>query len=544
MKKIIWLLALVVLGVIFIGGCGFIGKFQIAPNSNLYAPRYGNLECKNTGGYSEIEVAMYKCDKADCGGTYSGFVDFGTTADSKYTYVSYNWCPDKFGQFPCKTKIKAACPIFGSLQRRVEVKINDGSWQPVQTEYMILAGQEDKYMVRCNEASITGSWDGGTVRREFSNSPTVWSVEPVLAVYKTDPTGMTKSGKVSGSEPFCSLISTDSETLKALQPINDIKIESIQGIEFLNLGDTKDIVVGWDSTAIIGNIDPLGMYNGKDVYCVAGTGLYEINSVGTYGGSTYYIQGNQVLNFQSSGGCCGTETGECSGGYVCENYKCVQKAVTCTEGQCNQWQKGTTITLDDEQIISNEPYLVTVSCDINSCLHTTKKKVGCTKEYCDNFDTAADDYYCPTDHSACLKVSVKQPCPDGKCCEERNLDYTPGSCISGLQCCKETTYSLIGSCQESCAAPPLNCDDPKNIDVQECQKCVIKESEKIIEGVRPKECCELNGGTWVMKSGLFGATKENYCKMTPTWIIAVIVISVAFLFVLLIAWLIIWAKSR
>lgn len=460
------------------GDAPYIPEYPANPYSRVFEKVKGYMKCEYTDAFTSWSQHEY-------------FVKHKRTLPFYEYWEAWIDCPVETGTQGCQVKIDYFKCDGGT--NRVWKPRGSSVWQSYpggMTNYIfgVPAGSNNKYVLGCANGGASLIYKPYYSRRF-----------PEKAIYVYDGTGRVQSGRLYGSGPDCKLVSVDAAKLKNLQPSS-----KPLGIEQLGLGDTVDLTVGWQEVPGFGNINPLGQYDGQDVVCKAYTGIYRADKIGTVGGIVYYKQGSQLVSYSGQNSmCCMHEDSQCAGGYKCEGYKCVVKPVTCSEGQCNSWQRGTTLYVDKEIEESGKFFLETATCDSNACIQTTKKEVRCTRAYCSRMFPEGG-YYC-SHFEGCVKLpDVKKQCPDGQCCKEGHSEYKVQNCPSGQECCIEMVSNdpLRGECQSTCAdIPKEDCYNDVDDDGDglvddrdpDCQVCVV---DGVDLKLAPRQCCGVRGGRW------------------------------------------------
>jgi len=421
-----------------------------------FAPRWGQVECKNTGG----TVA------------YSDNVAFSNTNDQSSVYVN---CPYAIGSAKCTVDISNfKCPTDQSYDK--EMQIGSGSWVPFDDNFDIHSGETPRISLRCKSSyreypccTKRGLTYWGNCASTCTSSYAM--TYPERKIY-FNAHGYAKSGWLDGTSN-CKLISTASEKLKDMQEDGESLIEGVSSITY---GVTKNVIVSWQKDPIVGNKIT---YSGKDAVCKPYDAIYEIDSFQTEGGRTYYRQGTILKSYVGSNSlCCSTD--ECAGNYVCEDNQCIPGAeAECELGECLQIQAGTIVK---EQCIEETTdgvtsyYLEKWSCAWDAtankyCMsRSAKDQVQCCRITCDKLTTPDQNYYCDYE-TGCVKVGILEPCPPGSCCFAGG-NYEPYDACSaaGKECCTEAfpDDQYIGKCQEDCTLVPDG--DGEEEEKSVCQK--------------------------------------------------------------------------
>ncbi len=502
--------------------------YPTAANSKIFSPIYGRVLCTNTG----LPMFIYE---------QGSFVETSNTAFSgmslfDYEGSNYHWvyCPAEYGE-NCQieiTNFKCDYPNVEGIEKIYQVGLNSETQSFNNQLIAIPPGKNEYIEIGCALAD-TG-WAG--ISYDYSIKPTTSTAEYTvrtrqMKIELQDPNGRTKFGFLEGTEG-CRLSSIDSNVLK------DIQIQGqseIKGISRLELGQDYNIVLGWveESGA---NINPLGKFQNYDyVSCKPYTGIYSLKMVATEGGKSYFVQDDLLTSYSEANSmCCGDD--QCSGGYVCEDYFCVEEPKICEFGECNP-----NFFDERQECVENYNsgnmnfYLVTTKCGSDGCIQKTSKEVECCSEYCKN--AYGPDYYC--DYSAgCIYIETLDPCPEGFCCLE-GFSHEPKACPSDMTCCigqNDGGNGLdLGICKPACS-PTFDeiCFDGKDNDGDG----IIDESDCIIDcGATPdaEACREGEGGISIFLvvfsiigsalGVILGLKWTN--EIEKTWIKVIITIGVA-----------------
>jgi hypothetical protein len=526
-KGVVVILLLIVAIVGLVSGVFyFTSQSNIQPTDRVFGKVYGYLKCEYTGlstGWSNgVEFLPEPTSKC-------------ALVDNKYS-IYYHWveCPSYAGDKGCDLKFDyVECAEYG-YQPMVRFG-NSGLWQ-IYTDNLIKnvkAGDNALVQFGCGKGFMgnppsqpdCGAVFGATMKYKPLYLWRFYS----QAIYKYTE-GFAPQGKLSGSEPRCSLMSGEAEEFKKTQVASE---DSIAGLQNLQLGETKSIIVGWREDPAFGNVNPLGQYGGNDVACKFNDALYKLNKVTTVGGVSYYTQGSSLGDLNGVL-CCGAD--QCPTGKVCEAYKCVAKPVNCAEGQCNSWEKGTCPEKDKPLEENGKYFLQTVCCDSSelACRKTTKTEVKCTPASCDKLDKSDEDWACDY-QNGCYKVQgIKKPCPTGECCLEQNSEFNKQDCGNGQFCCNALVNNdpYRGLCMsgktetEACgnkvAETGALCYDGVDNDVDgliddqdpDCFHCLVDGKDMLLD---QRECCEAQEGTWVEEKTLGGVMEKQYCLKCSIW---------------------------
>lgn len=277
------------------------------------------------------------------------------------------------------------------------------------------------------------------------------------------------SGYVPNSKPNCNLIYADLTQLTRYQKEGD----SIPRQE-LNLGETIPLLVGWREDPVFGNIGP---YQGRNVYCRYGFGLYELDKVATIGGHDYWAAGEFITNnIDGKPVCCRNDECRIYGAeWVCEDHVCKKGGEVCEFGSC-PWGSDIECGSPEECVRrDSEFYLIKRGCVKETrCCHQSEEKVMCCQSECDAMSTPERKYIC--DYSkGCVLISIKQECGAGRCCNVPPLTtdtalspYKTQYCAIG-ECCPIQGESFRGYCSD------VGCGDPPPPPPDDCwSQCMIK----------------------------------------------------------------------
>lgn len=482
-------------------------------NDRLVVAKMGALDCSYTGGltaYSEV----------------TGFFDVGNPSK---VYAKFLECPADAGSQGCEFKIdvpscapKTGLNCFAAstpqIYSRSGANANSlSAWQSYSTSTIKLsAGQSYRIELAC--ADTMNNNNLGACRPGFASTPGASFRQSEKKIRVTGECGY--NGWLPGSAG-CQLVSTELDKLKKMQETDDPLSLSAGTIDF---GQTQSFVACWDDLPILGNVNPLGKYQNKDVFCSPFDGLYEARLANTVGGNRYFMQGSQLISKGSSNSFCCSNS-QCGGTATCENYKCVEKPVQCgSAGTCNQAQNGDTIALDKEVERSGKFFLQTDVCT-NGCIDRKETSVKCTKSYCDKMSSPTNPLYCVYDEG-CKSISVLKECPAGSCCTAGGM-WKPQTCASGSTCCGTSTASdsFIGTCQSSCVAEPTCSQNSDCNEGQICNngKCQAPVCEDKFGGLVPGKI------VYNTVDGIFSDKESASCEYdySLVWILAGLILLIA-----------------
>lgn len=251
---------------------------------------------------------------------------------------------------------------------------------------------------------------------------------------------------VPGSSPNCDLRYADLTQLERYQNAST----PIPHKE-MALGDMYPILVGWREEPAFGNVNPQGTYQGKNVACSVGGGLYEVEKVYTEGGHDYWVESRFLTsNIDGKPICC--SNGDCYGGQVCDGYVCKDKGTVCPAGSC-PW--GTDIECGPPETCSREGdsfVLHKNRCGADGCCQQETQSVACCQSECDAMSTATTSYVCDY-KKGCVPLQFKKECGAGHCCNVPPLNtrtatspYLTQSCGIGADCCPIPGEQYRGYC--------------------------------------------------------------------------------------------------
>jgi hypothetical protein len=218
----------------------------------------------------------------------------------------------------------------------------------------------------------------------------------------------------------------------------------------MRLGESpKFIICGYELTTSLGNINPLGVkYQGKDVFCSPFRSIWEAETFETAGGRTYYKKGTELVSYSYDKTMC-CKNSECPDD-VCENYKCKDVGILCQHGNCNPLDPVETKCKQE----GTEFYLTTTSCGSDGCTRIEKEEVACCDEYCSQFTTPTQFWYCDLD-TGCDWVGKLQECGAGFCCKDGG-QFIEQECPGEHECCWNQDLSdYRGVCAESCTSQEI-----------------------------------------------------------------------------------------
>lgn len=460
------------------GGTYDIEDTKAYPNT-IYSEVHGTMECKATNNFQPW-IAQ----------------PFWDVKNKEYKSVIPVICPQNFGG-NCQVRIdKVKCPkpffdvLRGSVSPQPYYKLGSGAWTRYSGYINLAQGRSGFLTYTCKDSSTSISYAP-------SWKPYSYIRYPEVKLY-LNTEGKAKQGWLDGSSG-CKLVSIDAKLLKDIQTRDD---DRLKGIKVLRIGESRDIIVGWEEIPGFGNFNPLGQYNGKDVICKPFTSLNEVKKVSTVGGKTYSQQGSVLKSYSGDNTLCCSNS-DCAGDYKCEDYQCKFEP-TCTSGECSIYQKGQVIKKAEPLEENGKFYLVTQTCDY-PCISESRKEVKCTRASCDrNFGS---DYFCDYTEG-CINVDPEKTCPGGSCCKEGGSGvqhYEVQTCSPTKECCWNAVSGdgFRGLCLDSCEPYPEEIcgneiDDDKDglIDNKDpdCQICVLDKQDIKLA---PKECCEAKGGEYI-----------------------------------------------
>jgi hypothetical protein len=432
-------------------GTGFSPEYPANPFNKIFNPVWGQIDCKSGG--VKTSSATY-------------------TMNKNGDWATYSWTCNNIGNYCYIAKVDSVCPerkdaIFGNLYKytTTEITIN-GRSASVGSSFSI--GETAIIRVQCVYTALLleSPYSAPNAFVQFSADQ--------YKLYVTSH-GYTAGGYMDGTEN-CKLIGESATKLKDAQPSEATFIEQFLGIKLnnVNIGDnippltTKNVIVGWREDPTFGNMNPSGKYNGQDVLCIPYNGLYNVKTVGTNGGVTYYMKGSVLKTYSQDNTLCCDNTNAPTG-YYCENYKMSQKPSTCTKGSC-AWsadQCGVQGTCVDD---GTNYYIKTFSC-VNGCCEEKREYQKCCLATCDRVSTASDKYYC-NPQVGCVKISTDLECGNGYCCNVNGVGKqwsdaskspykTQGCTLTDLKCCYSNVNDVYrGTCMKDCTVS-IHCGNEK-----------------------------------------------------------------------------------
>ena len=219
----------------------------------------------------------------------------------------------------------------------------------------------------------------------------------------------------------------------------------------LAIGQDVRSVDAWMTLDSYGNKNPLGQYQGNDVLCILGSGLFKLDTVGTEGGINYLAP---TSRFSISGEFC------CDNNYCKQNgnrpsYNCAFGEYVCkdTPGYClsdANCQPDGGVLQDKNCYKTNDGkfFLWASTCVNNQCTPAQQEEVKCCDSFCDAYGQV-----CNYNVGCQNIIPPNQPCPAGQCCDADNLyQYIPKNCDGTLNCCGKTNG--VGVCKAKCELPP------------------------------------------------------------------------------------------
>lgn len=464
--------------------------YPTASNSKVFEPIYGRIVCTNEG----LPKFIYEQGSF----VYTNQTSISIPSNIDYEGSNYHWiqCPAEYGE-DCEVEItNFNCDYEGAavVEKIYQIGINSEEREFLGDRIIIPSGSNQYIEIACFTI-YDKFWSDDYIVKPTTSTANYIVRTRQMKLELQDPQGITKFGFLDGTEG-CKLVSRDANTLKDLQIAGQSEVE---GIDKLSLGQDYNVILGWNEVSGA-NINPLGRYKNYDyISCIPYTGIYSLEKVYTEGGRSYFKQDELLVSYTGSNTmCCGE--GQCAGGYVCENYVCVEEAV-CEFGECNpNFYVETEDCVEKYENGKMKFYLVSTSCGDDGCIQKRMKEVKCCRDYCE--DVYGPDYYC--DYSeGCVYTPTLSECPAGMCCLE-GYSHKPRPCPSGQICCVGQVDGGngldVGICKAVCG-PTLDeiCFDGKDNDGDG----TIDESDCIIDcSVTPNaEACQqadVGGINWFL----------------------------------------------
>lgn len=397
----------------FTSGDEFEPTYPFAIQDRIYQPVWGTINCQHTGGVTGItQPTPYECD-------LPGWLRSGACYDFTCGYIG-----------GCKIRsITGTCGWTESFSKTIN---NEEKSLPLDVDY----GQSVAIQTWCTGIG-------------YCKPPKTVDIDIVgeQAKLKVESYGYTKAGWLAGSDN-CKLVSVDATTLKQMQ---DKSGDELKGVEQIRMGVTKHIIVGWREDPTFGTINTCGKYNNQDVVCKPYQGIYSLQKIYTQGNINYWTVGSILKSYTEDNTMCCC-AGDCAAGYTCEDYRCVEDAVTCQYGQC-PWGVSQCEHVGGCFQEGGRFYLRQAYCDADKCCQYTEREVMCCRDYCDAMSTPTTSYYCDYD-VGCVETYFQKECPSGYCCIEGG-EWKVQNCLPEKECCLEdTTDPYSGPCKEVCGGVP------------------------------------------------------------------------------------------
>ena len=206
----------------------------------------------------------------------------------------------------------------------------------------------------------------------------------------------------------------------------------------------------WVTLDDFGNVNPKGQYQGNDVICEYGSGLFKLETIKTVGDTIYLVPTQRLTSPDKF--CCSDQ--DCK--YLGLEYNCAKSEYTCKKvvGYCksdvdcmpmggvlkdqNCFQDSTSATFYTWNSVCNT---LTNMC---APYPGTKTSVKCCPSFCSAYGKICDF------QKGCVDIiPPKENCPPGQCCDKDNgFGYFAQDCAEGKSCCSKSQG--VGTCKATC----------------------------------------------------------------------------------------------